>query len=217
MPWALLCRSLLCLCNAAIPRGCLFFPVCFLPWIVFIQPKSVSSYTRGTLLKANGFSVLPPQAYNLNCTAVGQSGSNIALGTFLGRREKKNGAIRIAILLSVRTESDLLCPLQSHPLQPTGGHMEQSLQYCFSSCRTCWYTSTTLASTGSCHLPCNNPCESWLFTLPLTYVFLSVGLWISFAPWLDANCLIQWVLHGFCATSTKVQSSLLHESEELLL
>lgn len=45
-------------------------------------------------------------AHNLSCTAVRQSGSNSALGTFLGRKDKKN-AIRMAILRSAKAESDL--------------------------------------------------------------------------------------------------------------
>lgn len=71
-------------------------------------------------------------AQNLNCTAVGQSGSNSALGflvclwVFLGGK-----AIRTAIL-SARAESGLLYWLQSHPLWHTGGCVGQGLQCCFS-------------------------------------------------------------------------------------
>ena len=39
----------------------------------------------------------------------------------------------MAILLSVRAESDLLCLLQSHPLQPAAGHVGQGLQHHFQS------------------------------------------------------------------------------------
>lgn len=35
----------------------------------------------------------------------------------------------MAILLSARAESDLLCLLQSHPLQPAGRHVGQGLQH----------------------------------------------------------------------------------------
>lgn len=41
----------------------------------------------------------------------------------------------MAILLSVRAESDLLCLLQSHPPQPAGGHVGQGLQHHFQSLR----------------------------------------------------------------------------------
>lgn len=41
----------------------------------------------------------------------------------------------MAVLLSVRAESDLLCLLQSHPPQPAGGHVGQGLQHHFQSLR----------------------------------------------------------------------------------
>lgn len=78
-------------------------------------------------------------AQNLNCTAVGQSGSNSALGilgfffVFVCLVFFEGGkAIRMAIL-SARAESGLLYWLQSHPLQQTGGFAGQGLQCCFSS------------------------------------------------------------------------------------
>lgn len=196
-----------------------FFRVCFLPWIVFIQPNSVSSYTRGTLLKANGFSVLPPQAYNLNCTAVGQSGSNIALGTFLGRREKKNGAIRIAILLS--WELNLICSAccnPTHPAHKRAYGIEPAV-----------LLPVPAGLAGVHPRPPHQRAEGVVTCHTTTHMNhdFSLSHWLTcfwvqdsgfhLHPGWKQIVSFSWVLHGFCATSTTVQSSLLHKSEELLL
>lgn len=107
----------------------------------------------------------------------------------------------MAILLSVRAESALLCLLQSHPFQPARGHEGQGLQHHLQplQCLLVTIHSHHSSQHRGFHLLHQNRYKSQLFTLPLTYMFLSAGLWVSFASWLDENCLIQlsftWNLH----------------------
>lgn len=109
----------------------------------------------------------------------------------------------MATLLSVRAESALLCLLQSHPFQPAGGHMGQTLQDHLQPLQCLLLTIHGHHSSQhkDFHLLHKNRHESQLFTLPLSYMFLRAGLWVSFAPWLGENCLIQLILHGVCTTS----------------
>lgn len=114
----------------------------------------------------------------------------------------------MATLLSVGAESALLCLLQSHPFQPARGHMGQRTH----GTGAAPPLAAPAVLAGDHPQPPQQPAqgfpllhktrhESQLFTLPLTYTLLSAELWVSFAPWLDGNCLIQlsftWGLHYF--------------------
>lgn len=109
----------------------------------------------------------------------------------------------MATLLSVRAESALLCLLQSHPFQPARGHMGQGLQHHLQplQCLLVAIHSHHSSQHRGFHLLHKTRQKSQLFTCPLTYMFLSAGLWVSFAPCLGENCLVQlsftWGLHNF--------------------
>lgn len=120
-------------------------------------------------------------AQNLNCTVVGQSGSNSALGFlvcscffFWGGRQLE--------WLFCQQGLNLVCSTGCNPTH--SGTQEgvwvrdcNAASHCCSRC-WCTFTATTPASTGSSHLLHNHPHESQLFTLPLTYVFLCAELWV---------------------------------------
>lgn len=107
----------------------------------------------------------------------------------------------MATLLSVGAESALLCLLQTHSSLQEDTWDRDCTTTC-SPCSACWWpsTATTAASTGVSSAAQTRH-KSQLFTRPLMYTLLSAGLWVSFAPWLDGNCLIQlsftWGLHYF--------------------
>lgn len=99
-------------------------------------------------------------AHNLNCTAVGQSGSNSALGNFLGRNKKKKKG-QLEWQFFCQWELNLICSACCNPTHPSlrEGTWDRDCNTTSSPCGPCWWTSTatTPASTGSCRLPRDNP------------------------------------------------------------
>lgn len=107
----------------------------------------------------------------------------------------------MAILLPVRAESALTLPAATPPIPACKRAQGQGLQHHLQPLQCLLVTIHGHHSSQhrGFHLVHKNTNESQFFTLPLTYVCLSAGLWVSFAAWQDENCLIQlsftWGLH----------------------
>lgn len=124
-------------------------------------------------------------AHNLNCTAVGQSRSHSALGTFLGRKKKinynGNSSVSKSWIWSV-----LLTTIPPTLLQPPRGH-HRDCDVSSTPCSTCHSHHTSQHRKLS--LAAEEPLWITIFHFPIDLHVFECRI---SGFWLDANCFLQF-------------------------